>query len=101
MSEWSRLFCDPFFDAYHRVSAVLPSLAAAFLLLLLGMLSARFARTLVEIALAKIRLDDLTARAGLNELLARLGLGRSPRVVAAFFVYWFLLVVFLVSAANA
>ncbi|MFI5350816.1 MAG: hypothetical protein ACHQ2Z_14810 [Elusimicrobiota bacterium] len=97
----ARLFADPFLDAYHRVSGALASLAAAFLLLLLGMFTARLARALVEAALGRLRLDDHTSRAGLNELLARLGLGKSPTAVASFAVYWFILVVFMVSAANA
>ena len=100
-NDWARLFSEPFLSAYRRISGAFPSLAAAFLLLLVGMFTARLARTLVEAALAKIRLDEFTSRAGLNELLARLGLGKSPRAVAAFVVYWFLLVVFVVSAANA
>jgi len=95
------LFTEPFLAAYRRVAAVVPSLSVAFLLLLVGMFTARLARMLVEGALAKLRLDDWTARAGLNELLARLGLGKSPSAVAAFVVFWFLLVVFIVSAADA
>ena len=51
---------------------------------------------LVEAALGRIHLDDHTSRAGLNELLARLGLGKSPTAVASFVVHWFILVVFLV-----
>lgn len=97
----ARLFADPFLDAYRRVAGSVASLAAAFLLLLLGMFTARLARALVEAALGRIRLDDHTSRAGLNELLARLGAGKSPTAVAAFVVYWFILVVFVVSAANA
>jgi len=97
----ARLFADPFLDAYHRVSGSVASIAAAFLLLLLGMVAARLARALVEAALGRVRLDEHTSRAGLNELFARLGLGKSPTAVAAFVVYWFILVVFVVSAANA
>ncbi len=100
-SDLARLFAEPLLTAYARVSGAFPSLAAAFLLLLAGMFLARFARMIVESALGKIRLDEHTSRAGLNELLARLGLGRSPTTVAAFVVYWFLIVVFVVSAANA
>jgi hypothetical protein len=97
----AHLFAAPFLDAFQRVSGALTSLAAAFLLLLLGMFTARLARALVEAVLGRIRLDDYTSRAGLNELLARLGLGKSPTAVASFAVHWFILVVFLVSAANA
>jgi hypothetical protein len=96
-----RLFADPFLDAFHRVSGALTCLAAAFLLLLIGMFTARLARAIVESTLGRIRLDEHTSRAGLNELFARLGLGKSPTAVAAFAVYWFILVVFLVSAADA
>ncbi len=97
----ARLFADPFLDAYRRVSGALASLAAALLLLLLGMFTARLARALIEAALDRVRLDDHTSRAGLNELLARLGLEKSPTAVASFVVYWFILIVFVVSAANA
>jgi hypothetical protein len=97
----AHLFADPFLDAYRRVSGAMASLAAALLLLLLGMFTARLARMLVEAALGRIRLDEHTSRTGLNELLARLGLGKSPTAVASFVVYWFILVVFVVSAADA
>ena len=97
----ARLFAAPFLDAYHRVAGALASLAAAFLLLLVGLFTARLARALIEAGMSRIRLDEHTSRAGLNELLARLGLGKSPTAVASFAVYWFILVVFVVSAANA
>ena len=96
-----QFFAAPFFDAYHRVSSALAALSAAFLLLLAGMFTARLARALVDGVLGRVRLDDYTSRMGLNELLARLGLGKSPSAIAAFVVYWFILVVFVVSAADA
>lgn len=97
----ARLFAAPFLDAFHRVSGSLASLAAAFLLLLVGMVAARLLRALVETGLSRIKLDEHTSRAGLNELCSRLGLGKSPSAVAGFVLYWFILVVFIVSAANA
>jgi hypothetical protein len=96
-----RLFAQSFLDAYHRVSGSVASLAAAFLLLLVGMVAARLARAVLDGALGRIHLDEHTGRAGLNELFARLGLGKSPSAVAGFVVHWFILVVFIVSAANA
>lgn len=97
----ARLFADPFVDASRRVSSALPPISAAFLLLLAGMLAARAIRTMLEAALSFIKLDHYTSRCGLNELFARLGLGRSPSAVIAFVAYWFVGVVFIVSAANA
>ncbi len=100
-SDLLRASAAPFVGAYLRVRGALASLAAAFLILLVGMFAARAARALVEAALGRIRLDEHTSRAGLNELFARLGLGKSPVAVAAFVVHWFILVVCLVAAANA
>ncbi|MDX6769873.1 MAG: hypothetical protein SF051_10095 [Elusimicrobiota bacterium] len=97
----ARLFVDPLVGAYGRVAGALPSLAAALLLLLVGMFGARLARVSVETVLGRLRLDEHTGRVGLNEVLARLGLGKSPTEIAAFSAFWFVLVVFIVSAANA
>jgi hypothetical protein len=97
----ARLLVDPLVGAFKRVAGVFPSLAAALLLLIVGMFGARLTRMLVETALNGLSLDRHTSRFGLNELLARLGLGKSPTEVAAFSASWFVLMVFVVSAANA
>lgn len=102
MSEFpARLLADPLLGAWRRVAGAIPSLAAAVLLLLVGMFGARLTRMLVETALSTLRLDQHTARFGLNEVLARLGLGKSPTEVAAFTSSWFVLMVFVAAAANA
>ena len=92
---------DPFVSAAARFGVAIPTLAAALLLLLLGMLAARAVRTITERLLSIARLDEHTAKVGINEILARLGLGKSPTYVLAFVVYWFILFIFFVSAANA
>ena len=52
-----RLFVDPFLGAYDRFSGAVPTLAAALLLLLVGMFLARAVRTLIEVVLGKLRVD--------------------------------------------
>lgn len=95
------LLADPFVSAANRFGAQIPTLAAALLLLILGLFAARALRTIAERAMTGARLDDYTARVGINEILARLGLGKSPTYVLSFLIYWFILVIFIVSAANA
>lgn len=95
------LVADPLLGAFHRVASQLPALAAALLLLLVGMFAARALRTLAERVLDRARLDEYTAKVGINEVLARLGLGKSPAFALAFLIYWFVLFAFIVSAANA
>lgn len=96
-----RLFVDPFLGAYDRFSGAIPTLAATLLLLLVGMFLARAMRALIEVSFGKIRLDDHTSRVGINEILSRLGLGKSPTFVIAWVAHWFILFLFIVSAANA
>jgi len=97
----ARLFVDPFLGAYDRFAGAIPTLAAALLLLLVGMFLARAVRALIEAVFGKLRLDDHTSKVGINEVLARLGLGKSPTFVLAWVAHWFILFLFIVSAANA
>jgi hypothetical protein len=96
-----RLVAEPFLGAYDRFAGAIPTLAAALLLLLVGMFLARAVRALIEGALGAVKLDEHTSRVGINEVLARLGLGKSPTFAAAFVAHWFILTMFIVSAANA
>lgn len=92
---------DPFLEAYRRLMYHIPGIAAALLLLLLGMFTARLLRTMVDRLLSQAKLDDYTSKIGINEVVARLGMGKSPAYVFSFLTYWFVLFVFFVSAANA
>jgi len=95
------LFADPFLGAARRFASQIPAFAAALLLLLAGLFTARALRTVAERLFEAARLDQHTSRVGINEVLARLGLGKSPSYVLAFLIYWFILFIFIVSAANA
>lgn len=101
MSDLLRLFIEPFLAVIARFSPAVPTFAAALLLLLAGMFLARAVRALIEGALGAVRLDEHTARVGINEVLLRMGLGKSPTFALAFVAYWFVLFIFIVSAANA
>jgi hypothetical protein len=95
------VLAGPFVGATNRFAAQIPTFAAAFLFLLAGMFLARALRTLTERLLDRAHLDEYTSKVGINEVLARLGLGKSPSFVLSFLIYWFVLCVFIVSAANA
>ena len=95
------LLVNPFVNTANRFATQIPTIAAAFVLLLAGMFTARALRTLVESLLRKASLDNYTSKVGINEVLTRLGLGKSPSYALSFLVYWFILFIFIVSAANA
>lgn len=99
--EWVNVLLVPFQQLVLRVMDKIPGILAAILLLLVGMLVAGGLRTGIEKFLKFIHLDEHTDKIRLNEVLARLGFGRSPGQVIGFLVYWLIILVFLLSAANA
>lgn len=104
LQEWltmMALVTDPTHQVLGAILRMLPGVAAALLLLLAGMVAARLVRTAIEKLLAFAQVDHYTEKMKLNEVLSRLGLERSPAFVVGFMVYWLIILVFVVSAANA
>lgn len=104
LQEWltmMALVTDPTHQVLGTILRMLPGVAAALLLLLAGMVVARLVRAAIEKFLAFAHVDHYTEKMKLNEVLARLGLERSPAFVVEFMVYWLIILVFVVSAANA
>jgi len=100
INEITEPFFQPVLEVWAKFSAYVPKLVAAFTFVLFGLFIARLASSLLEQFLRKIKLDSYTSRVGINEILTRFGLGKSPTQVISFVVYWGLLMVFLVTAAD-
>jgi len=104
LQEWltmMMLVSDPTHQVLGTILRMLPGVASALLLLLVGMVAARLVRTAIEKLLAFTHVDKYTEKMKLNDVLSRLGLERSPAFVIGFMVYWLIILVFVVSAANA
>lgn len=93
-------FFQPVMEVWAKFSEYVPKLVAAFTFVLFGLFIARLISSLLEQFLRKIKFDSYTSRVGINEILIRFGLGKSFTQVISFVVYWALLLVFLVTAAN-
>lgn len=96
----AELFIQPILNIWGMFSAYVPNLVAAFIFVLFGLFIARLLSSLLEQFLRRIKLDSYTSSVGINELLIRFGFGKSFSHMVAFIVYWALLLVFLVTAAN-
>ena len=94
------LFWDPVLDVWEMFATYAPGIIAAFIFVLVGLFLARFLSTWLEQFLRKIKLDLYTSKVGINEILTRFGLGKSPSRVLSFILYWTLLLVFFVTATN-
>ena len=101
MQEWMKLLIEPIQGFWTGLSAMLPGIMAALVLLLVGMVVAQVLRSAIMKGLKYANVDRYTDKVKVNELLARLGMGRSPSFVIGFVVYWLVILAFMLSAANA
>ena len=85
---------------WTRVAVFIPNLIGAMVLVLLGFVVAKLLDTLLSKVLAKIGLDRLMAGTGLTKMIGRVGIQVSVSTLIGKIVYWFILLVFLVSAAE-
>jgi small-conductance mechanosensitive channel len=101
VQQWMTLLIEPLQGFWTEVAQKLPGILAALIMLLVGMVVARVIRSGVQRGLKYASLDQYTDKVKLNELLARLGMGRSPSFIIGFVAYWLIILVFMLSAANA
>ncbi|MCX5783837.1 MAG: hypothetical protein NTW04_05315 [Elusimicrobia bacterium] len=96
-----QIFIKPCVEIWRKFIDVVPDIFVALIFLLAGLFLARAVRSLFERMFRRIKLDEWTSLIGVNETLARMGLGKSPSYAISFAMYWSMLLVFIVLAANA
>lgn len=79
----------------------LPKLGAALLLLIIGWLVARMVQLVIGGILKRVGLDRLGDKAGGAKLLQNLGLDSSISRLLARLVYWLVLLIFVLAAAES
>jgi Conserved TM helix len=85
----------------HRAAILLPNIAVALGIIILGWLLAKLARFLVERALRAVNFNVLTERAGTDHFLQQGGLQGDTTTLFGLFTYWVvLLATFLQAAAE-
>lgn len=94
------LFIEPVLHVWTAFVTYIPAIVAALLFIVFGLFIARVLSSLLEQFLRKIKLDSYTSQVGINEIMVRFGFGRSPSAILGFIVYWSLILVFFVTAAN-
>lgn len=100
LKDTADLFMQPLLNVWNLFSAYVPNILAALIFILVGLFAARLLSTMLEQFLRRLNLDTYTSKVGINEILTRFGFGKSPSQVISFVLYWSLLLVFFVTAAN-
>src|SRR3989344_179112 len=96
---WTQSLKEAMAALWTKVAVFIPNLFVALILVLLGFVVAKLLDTLLSKLLGKVGLDRLMAGTGLTKLIGRAGIQVPVSALIGKIVYWFVLLVFLVSAA--
>ncbi len=98
---WTQSLVTAMTALWTKVANFIPNLFGALVVLLLGFVVAKLLDTLLSKLLAKLGLDRLMGGTGLTKLLSRGGIQVPISTLVGKIVYWFVLLIFLVSAAES
>jgi hypothetical protein len=101
LDPWTQSLVTAMTALWTKVASFIPNLFVALVLVLLGFVVAKLLDTLLSKVLAKVGLDRLMAGTGLTKLLGRAGVHAPVSTLIGKIIYWFVLLVFLVSAAES
>ena len=98
---WTQSLVSAMSTLWSKLAGFIPNLLGALVVVLLGFVVAKLLDALLSKLLAKLGLDRLMTGAGLTKLLVRGGIHAPVSTLVGKVVYWFVLLVFLVSAAES
>ncbi|WP_312931503.1 mechanosensitive ion channel family protein [Pseudomonas sp.] len=98
---WTQSLVTAMTALWTKVANFIPNLFGALVVVLLGFVVAKLLDTLLSKLLAKFGLDRLMSGTGLTKLLSRAGIQVPISTLIGKIVYWFVLLIFLVSAAES
>ncbi|MGE8499543.1 MAG: mechanosensitive ion channel family protein [Pseudomonas sp.] len=101
LDPWTQSLISAMTALWTKVAGFIPNLFVALILVLLGFVVAKLLDTLLSKLLGKLGLDRLMAGTGLTKLLSRAGIQVPVSTLIGKIVYWFVLLIFLVSAAES
>ncbi|HNQ03559.1 MAG TPA: hypothetical protein PKH69_03000 [Thiobacillaceae bacterium] len=95
------LFTESLAIFWNQLAGFVPQLVAALLLLFVGWVLARLARTGVRRLLTTLKFDKVTERSGLEAFLQHAELELSLSGILGNLVYWLIILVMIVTVANS
>ena len=98
---WTQSLVAAMSTLWGSIAAFIPRLFGALIVVLLGFIAARLLDALLSKLLAKIGLDRLMVGTGITKALEKVGVHAPISALIGKVVYWFVLLVFLVSAAES
>lgn len=101
MTDFLNLILEPLQEVFVTFKAFLPNLLAMLVIVILGVLLARFVRFMLVKSLTAINFDSWSDRAGFTALMRKGDLWAKPSATLASLVFWLLVIVTLMIGLSA
>lgn len=101
LDSWTQSLVGAMSTLWQKIAAFIPNLIGALVVVVVGFVVARLLDALLSKLLAKLGLDRLIQGTGLNKMMARVGVKVPMSTLIGKIIYWFVLLVFLVSALES
>ena len=101
MSDWQVVLLEPAKTVFSQIGQFFVNVLLVIIILIIGWVIAKIIRTLVTKVLRIIKLDQLSDRVELDNMLARGGISYSLSELLGVICYWLALLVTFVVAINA
>src|SRR5438874_2808763 len=101
VTNWGDAILTALANALNLVLTFIPKFIGFLLILLIGWIIASVVSRALTLLLRKIGFDRLSDRIGLTRLEQRMGVRMDTAGILGKIVYWFILLIFLVPAADA
>ena len=92
---------EPFVVLFNKSVELLPGVIVALIMIFLGLFLSKWIITLSQKLLNAVKLDVWTEKIGVNDILSRVGCGKSPTNVISFLLSWTVMIIFIMLAADS
>lgn len=98
---WSQGFVAAMSALWNKMASFIPDLITALVIIVLGLVIAKIIDAVLSKGLAKLGLDRLMTGAGVTKMLSRIGISSPVSAIIGKIIYWFIILTFVVSAAES
>lgn len=101
IQDWGTALFNALSNAVNLILTFIPRLIGFLIILIVGLIIAALVARAVTFLLRKVGFDRVSDRVGLTRFEQRMGIKMDTAGVLGRIVYWFILLIFLVAAADA
>ena len=101
IQDWGTAIFNAFANAVNLILTFIPRLIGFLIILIVGLIIAALVAKAVTMLLRKVGFDRMADRIGLTRFEQRMGVKMDAAGILGKIVYWFIVLIFLVPAADA